>query len=175
MRFFPPPFHWCVGLNCLPSVDTANSLPDTVTQPFVHKHLRGWLIVYSLERATYPEGACHARQPPQVSCPTGGLNTIVSWPAVRHGRQALGHPCSAQQWHRRQHKPATASPRCARAQRPPPPTAVANAVRGGSTTPASWRRALCFPRQTSSSVLAPCRRWGSSWMGAGEAVGAPRG
>ena len=105
---------------CLVGGLSGISLPDTVTQPFVHKHLRGWLIVYSLERATYPEGAGHARQPPQVSCPTGGLNTIVSWPAVRHGRQALGHPCSAQQWHRRQHKPATASPRCARAQRPPP-------------------------------------------------------
>jgi hypothetical protein len=35
-----------------------------------HKHLRGWLIVYSLESATHPEGACHERQPPPISCHT---------------------------------------------------------------------------------------------------------
>src|SRR5215216_8211088 len=86
---------------------------------FLHKHLRGWLIVYSLERATHPEGACHERQPPQVSCHTGCLNTMLSWPAVRHSRQALDHPCSAHQRYRGQQKHATASHRCESAQRHP--------------------------------------------------------
>src|SRR5499433_2848258 len=95
------------------------SLPDTFTKPFLHKRLRGWLIVYSLERVTYPEGACYERQPPQVSCHTGCLNTMLSWPAIRPSRQALDHPCSAHQRHRGQQKYATASYRCESAQRHP--------------------------------------------------------
>ena len=96
-----------------------HSLPDTFTKLFLHKRLRGWLIVYSLERATHPEGAYHERQPPQVSCYTGCLNTMVSWPAIRPGRQARDHPCRTDQRHRRQQEHAIAPYRCESARRHP--------------------------------------------------------
>src|SRR5215475_15086106 len=96
---------------------STNSLPDTFTKLFLHKRLRGWLIVYSLERATHPEGACYERQPPQVSCHTGCLNTMLSWPAVSHGRQALDHPCGAHQRHRGQQEYPAAAHRRESAQR----------------------------------------------------------
>src|SRR5262249_62283050 len=85
------------------------SLPDTFTKPFLHKRLRGWLIVYSLERVTYPEGACYERQPPQVSCHTGCLNTMLSCPAIRPSRQALNNSGSAHHGYRRQQQHATAT------------------------------------------------------------------
>jgi len=120
----------------------------------------------SLESATSPEGAGDEGQPPQVSCHTGCLNAMVSWPALRHGRQAREHPGGAYQRHRGQpeHPACLTAPRqCPTA---PNPQAVSNAVRGGSTTPTSWRRYTCCPRQMSCCLISPCRRWCSSWMAA---------
>lgn len=42
---------------------------------------------------------------------------MLSWPAVRHGRQALDHPGSAYQRHRGQQEYPTAAHRCESAQR----------------------------------------------------------
>src|SRR5215470_5890556 len=60
---------------CTPDVLTAHFSTGHFPKLFYHKHLRGWLIVYSLERATPRERACSERQPPQVSCHTSRLPT----------------------------------------------------------------------------------------------------
>jgi hypothetical protein len=56
----------------------------------------------------------------------------------------------------------------------PPPPVASNALRGGATTPVSWRRSPCCLMRTSCCVLSPCRRWCSSGMAAAWAVGVPR-
>src|SRR6266851_1044637 len=41
----------------------------------------------------------------------------------------------------------------------PSPKAASNALRGGATTPTSWRRCTFCPMRTSCCVISPCRRW----------------
>ena len=56
----------------------------------------------------------------------------------------------------------------------PPPTVASNALRGGATTPTSWRRCTFCPRQRCCCVISPGRRWCSSWMAAAWAAGVLR-
>src|SRR4029453_3651137 len=70
---------------------------------------------------------------------------------------------SAASWAARARSCRTSPRKCPPA---PNPTAVSNALRGGSTTPTAWRRGTFCPLRRSCGVISPGRRWCSLWMAA---------